>query len=130
VAKALLLGGRYFAIVFAVAFALGVLRTLVVAPATGAFVAVLIEVPIIIGASWFIAKLLLRHQRFGIGESLVMGGFAFGLLMFAEAGLAGILSGQSVREWAMAVVTPTGLFGLAGQVVFGLMPLLARHSSA
>jgi hypothetical protein len=129
-AKAVILGGLYFAIVFAFAFALGILRVVVIAPAIGALSAVLIEVPVVIGASWIVATRLLRHHCLSTRERVMMGGIAFALLMVAEASLARTLSGQSIRQWATAVMTPIGLIGFAGQVIFGLMPLFTRRSTA
>ena len=128
--KALFFGAIYFAIVFAVGFALGTLRVLAVAPATGAVIAVLLEAPIMIGVSWIVARSLLRNRRFGAGECALMGGFAFGLLMAAECTLAIILFDQSAAGWAAALVTPLGLIGLSGQVVFGIIPLLIRRLPA
>jgi hypothetical protein len=46
----------YFVTVFAFAFAMGVARTLVIAPLIGTTAAVLVEVPILLAASWVIAR--------------------------------------------------------------------------
>lgn len=129
-AKAILFGAIYFAIVFTAAFGLGVLRVTVVAPATGPLIAVLIEVPIIIGGSWILAKRLLRDRPLSGGECALAGGFAFGLLMATECALAVWLFGQTAFGWALTLFTPLGLIGLAGQVIFGLMPMLIRQSAA
>jgi hypothetical protein len=127
--KAVRLGVIYFAIVFTVAFALGVLRVLFISPAIGSFAAVLLEVPLVLGVSWVVAKRLLGHYRLDATECVFMGGFAFGLLMAAECILAVAVFDQSAKEWAMALVTPVGLIGLSGQFAFGLMPLLVRLSA-
>lgn len=52
----------YFATVLAFAFAMGVARTLVIAPLIGVTAAVLLEVPILLAASWVIARRLLRDR--------------------------------------------------------------------
>ena len=113
----------YWAAVFAFAFGLGIFRTLWLAPRIGALAAVLCEVPLVLGASWWTARRV--TARFGItgrGEALAMGGIAFALLMAAEASLAGMLAGQSLSEWARSLWTPAGAAGLTGQVLFALMP--------
>ena len=56
IARSLLAGAAYFAVVFATGFALGVVRVLVTAPRLGETGAVLLEVPIILAASWFAAR--------------------------------------------------------------------------
>ncbi len=50
---ALAIGLRYFAGVFTIAFALGTIRTLWLAPAVGTMAAVGVEVPLILAASWW-----------------------------------------------------------------------------
>lgn len=116
----------YFVAVFAVAFALGVARTLVVAPAIGAMAAVLLEMPVVLGASWIVARRVLRDRHFNLSQRAVMGAIAFVLLMASEALLAGVLRGQSIGEWAHELTTPLGLVGLAGQLAFAAMPILVR----
>lgn len=113
----------YWGAVFAFAFALGIVRTLWLAPQIGALAAVLCEVPLVLAASWWSARRV--TARFGItgrGAALAMGLIAFALLMAAEAALAGVLAGQSPAQWACSLMTPAGAAGLAGQVLFALMP--------
>ena len=57
-----------------------------------------------------------------------MGATAFSLIMVSEIVLAGFLRGQGMADWAADVATPIGLIGLAGQVAFGLMPVLVTKS--
>lgn len=120
----------YFGILFTLAFAMGVARVLVVAPRIGPAVAVFIEVPIILAASWIVARRLLRHQRFSFPQRVAVGGIAFALLMACEALLASAILGQSVSQWAAAVATPLGLVGLTGQLGFAATPALAAHDQA
>ena len=113
----------YWAAVFAFAFVLGIGRTLWLAPQIGALAAVLCEVPLTLAASWWAARRL--TARFGIasrGEALGMGLIAFVLLMAAEVTLARILSGLSPAQWLRAQTSAAGAAGLAGQVLFALMP--------
>lgn len=54
---------RYFAVIFAMGFVLGVIRTLVIAPRTGATVAVLMEMPLMLAASWIVAHRIVRRAH-------------------------------------------------------------------
>jgi hypothetical protein len=116
---------RYFAIVFSVGFILGAVRTLVVTPRIGATAAVLIELPFILGASWFVATRIVRRIRPAPASALAMGAFAFFLLMVAEATIAVTVTNQSLSQWSAALFRTPGWIGLAGQLAFGLFPLLA-----
>lgn len=126
--KALLAGGIYFAGVFPAGFALGTLRVLVLAPRLGELVAVLAELPFMLGIAWLFCGWLVGHLRIPrqVGPRLAMGALGFGLLMVAEIALSTLLFGLSLPEFLAALVTPEGAIGLAGQVLFGLMPLLRR----
>lgn len=113
----------YWAVVFACAFALGVFRTLWLAPQIGALAATLCEVPVVLGISWWAARRVTARFRIADGgEALAMGLAAFALLMLAEVSLAGVLSGQSPGQWLRGLATLAGAVGLAGQVLFALMP--------
>ena len=118
-------GARYFAIVFAIAFAAGAVRTIWVAPAVGATAAVLIELPIILAVSFFaarhiVARGLIRARSAALGAGAV----AFALLMAAEVGLATLMSGQAIDIWFASLWRVPGIIGLGGQIMFGLMPAL------
>jgi hypothetical protein len=119
----------YFAIVFTFAFAMGVIRTFIVAPRLGTTAAVCLEVPILLLASWGVASRLLRQRPFSFSQRVAMGAMAFALTMVSEAVLAALLRGQSVTQWALEVATPLGLVGLAGQLGFAAMPILAGRRS-
>jgi hypothetical protein len=120
-------GLLYFAAVFTFAFAMGIARVLVVAPRLGPTAAVLLEVPILVVASWIVARRLLRNRSLTLPQRATMGATAFTLTMASEAALSVIMRGQSVTEWAGAVATPLGLAGLVGQVVFAAMPIFVGH---
>jgi hypothetical protein len=120
---ALALGLRYFAGVFAIAFAMGTIRTLLLAPAIGALAAVAVEVPIILAVSWLWGRRLLARQKLGQAGRAVMGVSAFVWLMLAEFGLA------PGAYWA-SFFTPAGLLGLAGQLGFAALPLFIKPARA
>lgn len=83
-------GAAYFAVVFAVGFALGTVRTLFLAPRLGELLAVVIELPLMLGASWLACGWAVRRWRIAptAGPRLTMGAFAFALLIIAEATLS------------------------------------------
>ncbi|MEQ5788344.1 hypothetical protein J3454_10605 [Erythrobacter sp. NFXS35] len=116
-------GLAYWGIIFALGFVLGTIRTLWLAPMIGLLPATALELPLMLAASWIAAGWLIR--RFGIGtggEALAMGALAFALLMLAECALAVVLAGQSPAQWLAGFGEPHALLGLAGQVVFALIP--------
>lgn len=117
------LGLRYFAGVFVAGFALGTVRTLWLVPEVGELVAVRLELPLMLVISVIWCRHLLDGRTLGLGPRALMGGSALVWLLLAEFGLA-LGLGQSPAAWAARLVTPVGLLGLTGQLVFGAMPLL------
>jgi hypothetical protein len=121
----------YWAVVFALGFVLGTIRVLWLAPLVGLMPATLLELPIILAASWFAAGWLIR--RFAIaqqGEALVVGALAFAILMLAECALAVTFMAQSPAQWLTGLAAPHALLGLAGQVVFALMAWLRLRTGS
>ncbi|MDP5102790.1 MAG: hypothetical protein NWP98_02585 [Erythrobacter sp.] len=121
----------YWAMVFALGFVLGTIRVTWVVPLVGLMPATALELPIILAASWFAAGWLVR--RFAIvsaGEALTIGALAFATLMAAECALAAALMGQAPAQWLADLRQPHALLGLAGQVVFALMPWWRLRQSA
>ncbi len=118
-------GIAYFAIVFAIGFVLGTIRTLWLAPAVGPTSAVLVELPLILTVSAVAARWIVqRWQLATSGAAFGAGAVAFALLMAAEAGLAVFAFGIGLSAWAASLATVPGVIGLAGQLGFALMPLL------
>jgi hypothetical protein len=116
-------GATYWGMVFALGFVLGTMRVLWIAPVIGVLPATALELPVMLGASWFAAGWLTRRFRIaGSGEALAMGALAFALLMAAECALAVGLMGQTAGEWLAGHAEPHALLGLAAQVAFALMP--------
>jgi hypothetical protein len=116
----------YFLAVFTFAFAMGIARQLVIAPRLGPSAAVLIEVPILVLASWIVARRLLRYRSLTVLERAVMGATGFTLTIASEAVLSEIMRGQSVADWAATVATPLGLVGLAAQLIFAAIPIFVN----
>jgi hypothetical protein len=124
--KAVTAGLFYAAIVFAVGFALGTVRTLFVAPRVGEVAAVAIELPLMIGAAWRVSRRLVRAVPPPIAARVAMGGVAFVALMGLEFGVATLVFGQIPADFAARLLSPAGMLGLAGQIVFALLPLFVR----
>lgn len=125
--RALVAGSYYFQIVFAIGFTLGTLRALLLAPRLGEVGALVIELPIILAASWIVAGRLVARFKVPAAQRLVMGAFAFTLLILAEAVLSVFLFGRSFADHLAHFRTPAGALGLAGQVVFAALPALHRR---
>ena len=123
--NALPLGLRYFAGVFAVAFALGIVRTLWLAPQIGAMAAVMVESPIVLAFSWWWGRRLLARRPLPLAGRAVMGGSAFVWLMLAELALS-LALGRTAGQHFAALVTPGGLLGLAMQLLFAALPLFIK----
>jgi hypothetical protein len=121
---AIVAGLAYFGLVFPVAFAFGIVRTLALAPVTGKLTAVTAELPFVLAASWISARWLTR--RFDVSATLaatlMMGGVAFAVLMAAEAALAVFVFGQTFGQHLASFQGAAGLVGLAGQVAFATLP--------
>lgn len=122
---ALALGLRYFIGVFALGFLLGTVRTLWLAPMVGELAAVAIELPLMLGFSWWWCRRVLAGRLVAVGGRAVMGGTAFLWLMLAELGLSLAFGGTLVTHLA-ALVAPAGLLGLGGQLLFAALPLIPK----
>jgi hypothetical protein len=122
-------GSAYFALIFSLGFVLGTVRVLTVIPRIGEFAATLVEIPLILTASWFVSGWLIRRMQIApdTRSRLLMGAAAFGLAMIAEP-LLGLSFGRSLSDQWSALLRPAGLAGLAGQALFGLMPWIRLHT--
>jgi hypothetical protein len=121
-------GIAYFALVFALGFVLGTVRTLFIqhAPGGGRLLGVLIEMPIMLGAAWFLCRSVVR--RFEVAPTVaartVMGGLAFALLMLAELLVGALLFGRTPVGHLALYRDPSYALGLAAQVAFALLPVV------
>jgi hypothetical protein len=118
---------RYFLIVFTAGFVFGTIRTLTTADTPDArLLAVAIELPAIIAVSWFACRHAVRHYNVPRDSAvrLAMGAIAFIILMLAELLLDFLLAGRSVQDHFALYTQPAHMLGLAGQVVFALLPFI------
>lgn len=109
--------------VFAVAFVLGAFSVGLVAPTTGPLLAVVLELPLVLALSWVVAGRVLN--RWPRTPRLGMGLLSFLILMLLELATA-LAFGQTPRYFLAAMTTPPGAIGLAGQIGFGLIPLVRQ----
>jgi hypothetical protein len=132
----LIAGIVYFAMVFALGFVLGTVRTLFVAnaPDGSRLLGVLIELPVMLVASWFLCGFAI--QRFGVPTSLgaraLMGGLAFALLLIAEITVGALVFGRTASEHFALYREPSYALGLVAQVGFAAMPAIQlwRHPAS
>jgi ABC-type uncharacterized transport system permease subunit len=127
--KALKAGAVYFLLVFALGFVLGTLRVMVLAPLIGDSAAVLLELPIILTASWVACGWCLARWSVASGwvDRMAVGITAFALLMAAELAVSVVAFGRSLDQHLATYDSVPAVIGLAGQLVFAAFPLL--HSA-
>lgn len=125
---ALKAGAIYFGVVFSIAFVLGTIRVLVVTPRLGAINAVLLEAPLILAVSWFASRWTVKKINVAneTSQRVVMGLFAFFLLMVAEFSLSILVFGTPIQAYFAAFLSPQGAIGLAAQALFALIPAIQR----
>jgi len=120
---AIISGAAYGVSGFGFGFAFGIVRTLVVAPMLGPFIAVAIETPLMLAACAPLAQLFVRRWVIAApAPAIVMGLAAFAALMVCEVVL-GLVLGQTPQAMLAAMARPAGLLGLVGQITFALLPL-------
>jgi hypothetical protein len=118
-------GALYAAVVFLIGFIFGTLRVMVLVPALSDLTAVLLELPFILLASWFVCRWCV--DRLGVCRSAqaraLMSVVAFVVLMVVEFGL-GMILGRRLVDQLAGLASPAGVIGLTAQVLFGLFPVV------
>jgi hypothetical protein len=120
-------GWVYFGMVYALGFALGAMREMWLAPRFGGFWPRMVELPVMLAASWFAAWWVVN--RYGLEtmrERLVMGLSAFGLLMAGEAMVSVFAMERTLAAHLASYASLQGAIGLAAQCAFALFPLFVR----
>lgn len=119
----------YFALIFALGFALGAVRVLVTAPAMGEVWATALELPVMLAASWVVCAWAIK--RFAVppqgGPRLGMGLLALLLLLSAETVLGVYGFGRTLAEQAAAYRNPGQFLGLLAQIAFAAFPAIMRR---
>lgn len=116
--------------VFFVGFLLGTVRVLVLRRFLTDWAAVLVEIPFILRASWYICQRCVRHWNIHTTK-LLMGCVAFVFLQLMEICLGYTLANKTVQEYFQeSLFTFAGSLGLVGQAFFGCMPMLVSMKHA
>jgi hypothetical protein len=114
----------YAIIVFSMGFILGTVRVLLLVPGLGETIAVIVEAPVILTASWFVCRWCVRLSvRRTVAARSLMGLVALLVLMAAEIGM-GALLGRSLVDQLATYGSLAGAIGLAGQVIFAMFPVI------
>ena len=94
--------------------------------------ALLVELPLIVTVAWLTCQRLTDWFSVPrrLGPGLMMGGVAFVILMTAEAGLSLVVFQKSMAAFAVELTSLPGALGLAGQVAFGVFPLIVTRPRA
>jgi hypothetical protein len=126
IGSGLRVAAAYAAAVFGAGFLLGSIRVLVVVPRIGARAAELLELPLMIGASFLLAGWVSRRlgADASVGRRLAVGVVALILLLAAEAAIGVAVRGVSVRA---ALVNPDPISGSLyyfSLILFAVLPAL------
>jgi hypothetical protein len=117
-------GFAYTLGVFVFAFAVGTIRVTLVAPRLGMLLAVIIEAPIVLAASWRVS--LWCTRRFDVSRDararILMGAAAFTFLMLLELGFSVLIFGETVNHYFTKYTSTSGVIGLMMQGCFATLP--------
>jgi len=130
--RAIAAGALYFLLIFLLGMALGTVRILLTEPRLGPVPSVLLELPFMITASWFICGWLIRYLFVPatLSDRAAMGALAFLLLMGAELALSVFAVGGTVEGHFADYLEAAPFIGLLGQITYAAFPLLrARWST-
>jgi hypothetical protein len=114
----------YFSIVFAIGFVLGAFRVSFAAPLLGESLATIVELPVILAASWFVCRWVMARWKISRAPvpRFAVGALAFALLIAAEIAVGVIGFRRTVTQILAGYDRMGPLLGLVGQVLFGLFP--------
>ena len=114
----------YFLLVFAVGFALGAIRVSFIVPRLGVRWAELLEMPLMLLASFFAARFFVdRYGPFSTVRLVGIGALALALLVAAELGLT-VAFGQTIGEYIAGRDPVSASAYLISLAVFAALPLL------
>lgn len=117
----------YVLAAFGVGFLLGPLREFLLAPMMGRLLALLVELPLMLGFCAWIAPRILRRCMIPPGPARLRMGFAALSLLLALEFFTGVaLRGWDLRAWVTDFATPPGLVTLLAYLVFAFLPRWVR----
>lgn len=114
-------GLLYALALFAIGFALALVRIPILAPRIGETAAVLIELPIMLYAAWRVSRALVRREALPHNGRVLMGTIYFPTLLLFELLLGVALGGTASTILAGWFAMP-GALGLAAQALAALFP--------
>ena len=122
-------GAIYFALVFAAGFVLGTIRTLWVVPALGARNAELAEAPLMVLASFFVARWIVpRFLKLSTSTfRLAAGIIALALMIVTEFTVVLWIRGGTIREYWSGRDPVSGTVYFIALGLYAVMPLLVRR---
>jgi len=119
----------YFGLVFAIGFALGVIRISFLVPVLGVRWAELLELPFMVLASFLAARYLVgRYGPFSAARRLGIGMLALALLVTAELALT-LALGQSIRDYVAGRDPVSGSAYLVSLLIFAALPLMVGRGN-
>lgn len=124
-------GLLYFAVVFGAGFVLGFFRVVFVVPKIGVRWAELIEVPMMITISYFVARWLIGRLQipYRLPDRVCIGIIALFLLISAELGLVFWLQKLTLGEYVASRDPISGTAYLISLLLFGIFPLIVRRET-
>jgi len=118
----------YFASVFFIGFVLGVARTLWIAPRLGERVAELVEIPVMVVASFLVARVLMsRAAHVEIRAATLVGLAALALLLCAELAVVAFVRGQTLVDYVASRDPVSGSAYAIALLLFAAMPAVISH---
>lgn len=129
--RALIAGAVYFLALFGLGFVLGTIRVLILVPYVGELIATAAELPIMLGASFFVCRWVLGRWRVSPTPSIrwMMAIWFLGLLLGFETLLGLTFFGRSISQQWVALLTFAGLLGLSAQILAGLLPVFLANGA-
>jgi hypothetical protein len=122
-------GVLYFAIVFAVGFVLGAIRTLWLVPRLGVRTAELMEAPIMFGVSTLAARWVGRCLDLPPAwpGRLASGCIALGLMLLVEFTVVLWIRGLTIREYFATRDPVSGAVYVVTLAAFGVIPVFVKR---
>jgi len=118
----------YFAAVFFIGFGLGVARTLWIAPRLGERAAELLEMPVMVAATFLVARVLMRRAAgIGIPAAVLVGLAALALLLCAELAVVAFVRGQTLADYVASRDPVSGSAYAIALLLFAAMPPVISH---
>lgn len=124
-------GFAYAVIVFAIGAALGTIRVLFLVPRVGAALAVSLEAPLMLVASWWVSRRCVSYFRMCVQSPapFLMGASAFVTLMLLELTLSAAVFDKSPIDYLLSFKSVPGAIGLAAQLAFAGIPLVQARAT-